>query len=121
MSRNAGPYQDGASGFRTSSHIKTLSTDISKSRNNTGQDRRALMNKSLDAKGWGNTASFNRTFYSFGGNTPIMGPLNHHPVINHTFSNVPKDIQQQERFVDRMVNYRHDPLVRVNDYTKNIS
>ena len=62
----------------------------------------------------------NRTFYSFGGNTPIKTAFNHrNPVdqFNTTFSS----LAQTSKIPSPAKVIYKEPNVKMNDYTKNIS
>ena len=61
----------------------------------------------------------NQTFYSFGGKTPIRTSLSKGPVVNATFSTIADQYSPVKEEPIRVI--KKDLLVKVQDYTKNIS
>lgn len=61
----------------------------------------------------------NQTFYSFGGRTPLSNSMNKRPQMNQTFTSIAESLKRENM---NGVNVIHkEPLVNVQDYTKNIS
>jgi hypothetical protein len=64
----------------------------------------------------------NQTFYSFGGKTPIERALNsrsNNQALNKTFTSIANSFSKEKYQAPRII--EKEPLVRVSDYTKNVS